>query len=73
MKKIKSVAIYKPTDTAVFSLGSEIIRGVDEKGKEIKTGQIVDKISISIYNNVDVILSDKSVLCFRGFPISYEV
>ena len=64
--KIKSVTIYKPTDTATFEIGSLLMRG------EEKTTISVEKIRIGILKQVVIILSDDSKIVFKGFPISYE-
>ena len=66
MKKIKSVAIYKPQEVATFEVGAKLIMG----GKETET--VVTKISINIFRKVKVEFSDGMVLVFKGFPISYE-
>lgn len=66
MKKIKSVAIYKPTETASFEVGAKLIMG----GKE--TENTVSKISVNIFNSVKVEFSNGMVLKFKGFPISIE-
>jgi hypothetical protein len=74
IKKIKSVAIYKPLEMVSFAVGGEIQNGVDEKGQPKKTGQIVERVNINPFtNSVSVILSDGMVLVFKGLPISYEL
>lgn len=67
MKKVKSVAIYKPTETAVFEVGSLLMRG------EEKTTIKVERISLGFLRKVKIELSDGNIIVFSGFPISYEI
>jgi len=65
MKKITSIAIYKPTETAVFEVGQMIMYG------EEKTTIKVEKISV-FGKTVKIKLSNQNTLVLKGLPISYE-
>lgn len=67
MKKVKSVAIYKPTETAVFEVGSLLMRG------EEKTTIKVERIKIGFLKKVKIELSNGNTIVFSGFSISYEI
>lgn len=71
-KKIKWVDIYTPTGISSYEIGKETQKGIDKDGKPIMTGQFIKKISINIFRNVKVELSDGTVYRFKKFPISYE-
>jgi len=67
MREIKSIAVYRTTDTAVFEVGKHIIRG------EEKTADKVVSIKIGLFGKVRVELSNGTNIVFKGFPYSYEI
>lgn len=66
-KKIKSITIYKPQETATFAIGAKLVTN----GKEVDN--LVVAIQVNFFNTARISFSDGMVLVFKGFPVVYEI
>lgn len=63
--KVRSVAFYKPMETAAFEVGAHLRFDQEE------TANTVTSIEVSLFGKVTIRISDGSSIVFRGVPFSY--